>query len=62
MSVNDCIHLHNSTSSSRLVLPPFSVEALLALTLNRLERYLSLYQHSGMSAIERDYYHYWLHR
>ncbi|CAI8054505.1 Biotin--protein ligase [Geodia barretti] len=73
MSVNDCIQLHNNTthsssstsSSSRgggIILPPFTVEALLALSLNRLERYLSLYEHSGMSAIETDYYHYWLHK
>ena len=61
---------HNSTNggsgtsdgSGCVILPPFTVEALLALTLNRLERYLGLYEHSGMTVVEKDYYYYWLHR
>jgi biotin--protein ligase len=61
MSVNDCIQLHN-TAVGGTPLPPLTVEALLALTLNRLERYLSLYEHTGMAAVETEYYHYWLHR
>ena len=61
MSVNDCIQLHNATKGGTL-LPPLTVEALLALTLNQLERYLSLYEHTGMAAIETEYYRYWLHR
>ena len=61
MSVNDCIRLHN-VAREGTPLPPLTVEALLALTLNRLERYLSLYEHTGMAAIETEYYRYWLHR
>ena len=64
MSVNDCIQIHNSQQCGEgsTLLPPLTVEALLALTLNQLERYLSLYEYSGLSTIERDYYKYWLHR
>lgn len=60
MSINDCIQLYNSERG--VSLPMFTVEALLALTLNRLERYLSLFEYSGMASIEGDYYRYWLHK
>ena len=62
MSINDGIRLYNATRTSDVALPLLTVEALLALTLNQLERYLSLYEHVGMAAIEADYYRYWLHR
>lgn len=62
MSINDGIQLYNASRSGETVLPPLTIEALLALTLNRLARYLSLYENMGKTAIEQDYYHYWLHR
>lgn len=60
MSINDCIQLYNSERG--VSLPPFTVEALLALTLNRLERYLCLFESDGMASFESDYYRYWVHR
>lgn len=65
MSVNDCIQLYDMQhcdGNSSTQLPPLTVEALLALTLNQLEKYLSLYEYNGMTTIKTDYYNYWLHR
>lgn len=60
MSINDCIQLYNNERG--VSLPLFTVEALMALVLNRLERYLCLFESDGMASFESDYYSYWVHR
>ena len=60
MSVNDSIALYNKETGGHL--PPLSVELVLARTLNQLEMYLGQYEATGMKAVEKQYYKYWLHR
>ena len=69
MSVNDCITLHNNTSSmtngsssSSCSLSPLSEGQVLAHTLNSLEAFLDTYQKTEMDELEQLYYKYWLHR
>ena len=62
MAVNDVIQLHNAGRNGDIILPLLTVEALLALTLNQLERYIGLCEQSGLAAFEKEYYRYWLHR
>ena len=59
MSLNDCIQLHDTEYG--LKLGPLTVEQVTASVLNRLEMYLDLFETSGMAAIEKEYYHYWIH-
>ena len=59
-SVNDSIALHNKETGGHL--SPLSIELVLARTLNQLEMYLGQYEATGMKAVEKHYYKYWLHR
>ena len=58
--VNDSIALHNKETGGHL--SPLSIELVLARTLNQLEMYLGQYEATGMKAVEKQYYKYWLHR
>ena len=60
LSINDCISLYNAENNKDL--PLLRLESLLALTINNLEMYLSLYNQWGLTAIEGLYYQYWMHQ
>ena len=57
--LNDCIDIFNKESGTSLAHLPS--ERMLALTLNKLEMYLALYETYGFPAIEQVYYQHWMH-
>ena len=66
MSLNDCITLHQQEQVRRgaeqlVTMKPLSVEQLLALTLNKMELYLRLYEKWGLNGVQDLYYQYWMH-
>ena len=67
MSLNDCIALHQQDQvrtgggAELVTMKPLCVEQLLALTLNKMELYLSLYEKWGLNGIQDLYYQYWMH-
>ena len=58
--INDLVAQHNASRGTKLA--PFSVEELLARTVNNIERLVACFQDEGRDGFVRQYYERWLHR